>query len=681
MNYFAGKPKHYVHAKTAHSVQDSKSAESKDVGLVLQGGGALGAYEAGAVIRLLEAGYRPAVLAGTSIGAINACAIAAPLNTTPQHNLLNLWKHLRNDPPMFFPKSQMQMFQSLGHPRFFSMRQDFWNSKGWQSLYSIEPALETMRKFIDFDFLNSDACATVVMTATNVETGEIERFSNRTHTLRPEHLMASGALPPSFPPIEVDGQYYWDGGLYDNTPIQSLIRILDEHQVEAMPIFLIEVFSAKGAVPNNINESLDRMTELVYEDKFWKMFEGSHQAAGYAEMLIKLDEMVGPENPLRENPHYSQLMHLRAIAHVFTIHAEHAPLSGVTDFSSESVGSRMQAGFSSTSKFLDEQEGAVEALLEKGRQLDAADEAAAASLAQAAESVIDDTAGFESTAFTPKSFITSDHMRLSYREYGADKTDGPILMALPGLTRNIRDLDPMAAIMGETNRVYTLNLRGRDTSEYDKDFGNYTTPVYIRDIYEFWQHLDCKPVVLMGSSLGALLAMLMVEDHPDMLSGIILNDLGATIEAEGMARIFGYAGKLADETDIDNVVATLKEHVGNQFSDLSDHEWERMARSMYGLKDGFWHHRYDDNLGRAIAENPETPRDLWECHKKAAEMDLPILSIRGVLSDVTSKETVEKMMEMAPTMSAAEIENRGHCPLLNEPASIEALNKFLATIK
>ncbi|WP_420411835.1 alpha/beta fold hydrolase [Roseibium sp.] len=287
---------------------------------------------------------------------------------------------------------------------------------------------------------------------------------------------------------------------------------------------------------------------------------------------------------------------------------------------------------------------------------------------------------YDSGKYAAQSFKTSDGLSLAYRVYGDKSAGKPAILALPGLTRNVRDLDPAASQLAENYRIYTLNLRGRDTSDNDPDFSNYNTVVYIRDIYEFWQHLEEEPVVLAGSSLGALLAMLMVEDHPDMLAGIILNDLGATIETAGMARIFGYAGKLPDESDLAKVVATLKDHVGEQFEGLNDGDWERMAVSMYGLKDGKWHHRYDDNLGRALAQNKETPRDLWAAHKKAAELDLPILSIRGVLSDVTAKKTIEQMQAMAPKMQAAEISGRGHCPILDEPASQQAIVQFMSDL-
>lgn len=287
---------------------------------------------------------------------------------------------------------------------------------------------------------------------------------------------------------------------------------------------------------------------------------------------------------------------------------------------------------------------------------------------------------YDSGRYRAESFRTSDGLTLTYRVYGEKVPGKPAILALPGLTRNIRDLDPAAAMLADRHRIYTLNLRGRDTSDHDPDYSNYNTVVYLRDIYEFWNHLGEEPVVLLGSSLGALLAMLMVEDHPDMLAGTILNDLGATIEVTGMARIFGYAGKLPDEKELSTVIATLRDHIGNQFEGLSDADYERMAVSMYGLKDGKWHHRYDDNLGKALAENQETPRDLWAAHRKAAEMNLPVLSIRGVLSDVTARETIEKMQAMAPRMQAAEIQGRGHCPILNEPASQDAITRFMDSL-
>ncbi|GHB42574.1 hypothetical protein GCM10007094_34810 [Pseudovibrio japonicus] len=288
---------------------------------------------------------------------------------------------------------------------------------------------------------------------------------------------------------------------------------------------------------------------------------------------------------------------------------------------------------------------------------------------------------YDSGAYENKWFETSDGIKLNYRVYGSETSRSPAIIAMPGLTRCVRDLDPMAAEVSKTYKIYALNLRGRDLSEYDPDYSNYNTNVYIEDIYEFWTFTGEEPVVLLGSSLGALLAMLMVEDHPDMLAGIVLNDFGATLEYAGVSRIFSYAGRLPDSDELSAVIQTLKAHLGSQFVGLPEDKWERMALSMYGVKDGKWHHRYDDNLRAALLENREAIRDLWAIHQVAAERELPILAIRGEHSDVTSPLTIRQMKTMAPTMQSVEVPNRGHCPLMDEPECIDALMRFMEQVE
>ncbi|WP_428644432.1 patatin-like phospholipase family protein [Roseibium sp.] len=319
--------------------------KAKNIGLVLQGGGALGAYEAGAIRRIYELGFRPEILTGTSIGALNAAVLAAPKYGEPHETLLEMWEYLGHEHPFPLFQQYNTAYTSLGHPRFFRLNNTLFGMSRHNSIYDISPALDTMRRFIDFDRLNDAGTATVVVTATNVVSGEIERFSNRTHTLTPEHIMASGALPPSFPPIEIDGEHYWDGGIYDNTPIQSLIRILDEHEVEHLPIFVVELFGALGDVPKDLGQSMDRMTELVYEDKFWKAFEGHEGAYGFAEMLWELEQSVPENAEVRNNPAFDALMRLRAVSHIFTIPAERAALRNVIDFSPTTIRSRIESGY------------------------------------------------------------------------------------------------------------------------------------------------------------------------------------------------------------------------------------------------------------------------------------------------------------------------------------------------
>ncbi|QFT33560.1 Patatin-like phospholipase [Labrenzia sp. THAF82] len=327
--------------------------KAKKVGLVLQGGGALGAYEAGAIKRIYELGYRPEILTGTSIGALNAAVLAAPLYGEAHETLLEMWDYLGHEHPFPLFQHYNTAYTSLGHPRFFKLHGTLFGMGRRPSIYDISPALETMQRYIDFDRLNAPDAPTVVVTATNVVSGEIERFSNRTHTLTPEHIMASGALPPSFPPIEIDGEHYWDGGIYDNTPIQSLVRILNEHETAHLPIFVIELFGALGDVPKDLGQSIDRMTELVYEDKFWKTFEGHDKAYEFAEMLWDLEQDLPEDSPLRERDTFKSLMRLRAISHIFTIPAERAALRNVIDFSPTTIGKRIESGYKSADYALD----------------------------------------------------------------------------------------------------------------------------------------------------------------------------------------------------------------------------------------------------------------------------------------------------------------------------------------
>ncbi len=339
------------------------SEKTKNIGLVLQGGGALGAYEAGAIQRIYEKGYRPEILTGTSIGALNAAVLAAPKYGAANDTLQDLWDYLGHEHPFPLFQRYNTAYTSLGHPRFFKLQGSMFGMNQRPSIYDISPALETMRRFIDFDFLNSDDAPTVVVTATNIVSGEIERFSNRNDTLTPEHIMASGALPPSFPPIEIDGNFYWDGGIYDNTPIQSLVRILNEHEIEHLPIFVIELFGALGDVPKDLNQSIDRMTELIYEDKFWKTYEGHEKAYQFAEMLWELDGIIPEDSPIRDLDAFTRLMRRRAISHIFTIPAERAALRNVIDFSPTTIEKRIEAGYRAADYALEKDEFRINYIL------------------------------------------------------------------------------------------------------------------------------------------------------------------------------------------------------------------------------------------------------------------------------------------------------------------------------
>src|SRR5262245_51346002 len=209
-----------------------------EVGLVLQGGGALGAYEFGAVIALLElmdamvsAGRTARLVAvtGVSIGAINAaCIVGATDRADARRRLRALWADLTLEtPPIWWPTASSHL-SLFGLPGFYAPRRDVWNALNWVSYYDTDPMLGTLAKYVDFVALNRSATLFVV-TAVNVATGALTRFRNRDHKnekkteIAPRHVMASGSLPPQFPAEPIGGASYWDGGVVDNTPLGDAI--------------------------------------------------------------------------------------------------------------------------------------------------------------------------------------------------------------------------------------------------------------------------------------------------------------------------------------------------------------------------------------------------------------------------------------------------------------------------
>jgi NTE family protein len=249
--------------------------------LVLQGGGALGAYQAGAYEALSAAGIEPDWVAGISIGAINAAIIAGNLPENRGPRLRKFWDLVSSRltlPPLtnddnsrkLFNEASAALIASTGAPGFFTPRYPpaVFNLPGTMdaiSVYDTRPLKETLLELVDFDVLNSGAVQFSVG-AVQVDTGNLKYFDNLRDTIIPEHIMASGALPPGFPPVEIDGKLYWDGGIVSNTPLQY---ILDNGSLprDDMTIFQIDLFSARGTIPQTLFDVQTREKEIRYSSR------------------------------------------------------------------------------------------------------------------------------------------------------------------------------------------------------------------------------------------------------------------------------------------------------------------------------------------------------------------------------------------------------------------------------
>lgn len=258
--------------------RSAPDAETKPQVLVLQGGGALGAYQAGVFETLQREGKHPDWVAGISIGAINAAIIAGNTPEGAVKNLRAFWDLVSSEltaiapadtgpARRWFNEISANLVATLGAPGFFRPRiPGLVEPTGLlqsNSIYDTSPLRETLESLIDFDLLN-DGPVRLSVGAVNVLTGNLCWFDNRERRIGPEHIMASGALPPGFPAVEVEGQPFWDGGLVSNTPLQFVI---DEAESCDTTIYQVDLFHARGPMPNDLSDVVQREKDIRYSSR------------------------------------------------------------------------------------------------------------------------------------------------------------------------------------------------------------------------------------------------------------------------------------------------------------------------------------------------------------------------------------------------------------------------------
>ena len=254
------------------------------VALVLQGGGALGAYQAGVYAALAEAEIDPDWVAGISIGAINAAIIAGNPPETRVDRLREFWTQVttgttrpwRGDLGLPTTDRMRNLLNQISaHTALMHGAKGFFASRPaspWlaapgtieaTSFYDTRELKRTLERLVDFDRLNAGTTRFSVG-AVNVRTGNLVYFDTTTHTIRPEHVMASGALPPGFPAVEIEGEHYWDGGLVSNTPLQWVAESQPRRDTLA---FQVDLWSARGELPRDMLELVTREKEIRYSSR------------------------------------------------------------------------------------------------------------------------------------------------------------------------------------------------------------------------------------------------------------------------------------------------------------------------------------------------------------------------------------------------------------------------------
>lgn len=275
-------------------------------------------------------------------------------------------------------------------------------------------------------------------------------------------------------------------------------------------------------------------------------------------------------------------------------------------------------------------------------------------------------------------YTSADGLQLFCREYRSLTPVGTVV-CLPGLTRNSRDFADLARHLARRYRVLTPDLRGRGFSDRDPTWTNYQPPVYYQDVLKLIDETARVPVVVIGTSLGGILAMALAAAAPTRIAGIVLNDVGPEINRAGLTRIGQYVGLRAPPGTWAEAVAQAKANYQEAYPDLGEDAWLAYAQACYRENErGVVVADYDPKIGDALRAAQGSSTDLSTIWRGA--LTKPVLVIRGAASDILSAATLARMAREKPDLESIEVPGRGHVPLLNESGVLAKIESFLARV-
>lgn len=325
--------------------------------LVLQGGGALGAYQAGVYEAMHEAGLEPDWVIGTSIGAINASLIAGNPPAERVDRLREFWRRVEHG--AFLPAMARNLLAiASGIPAFFRPNAAAFFSQhaplGSEAAayYTVDPLRETLGRLIDLDQLNGGPTR-ITLGAVNVRTSEMRYFDSRDMPLDLRHVLASGALPPAFPAVRIDDDLYWDGGIVSNTPVEA---VFDDCPRRDSLIFAVHIWNPKGRAPETIREAMNRHKDIQYSSRAASHITRQRQLHRLRHIVAELAARV-PE-PDRQDNLFSELagygcltrMHVvRLVAPALDFEDHEKDI----DFSPDGIRQRREAGYRHMMETLD----------------------------------------------------------------------------------------------------------------------------------------------------------------------------------------------------------------------------------------------------------------------------------------------------------------------------------------
>ena len=346
--------------------QQVHKQKDRQIVLVLQGGGALGAYQAGVYNALHEHGIEPDWIVGTSIGAINACLIAGNPRGIRLERLKEFWTRMAYRPPFGVPAwtglpDTLAYWKTLlrGIPAFFEPNPGAFlgthfplgvDSAGY---YSTAPLEKTLLELVDFSLVNQ-CKPRLTVGAAHVRTSEMRYFDSRDGEIGVKHVMASGALPPAFPAVRIDGELYWDGGILSNTPTEV---IFDDNPRKNSLIFAVHLWNPMGEEPGTIWEVLDRYKDIQYSSRVASHIARQRQMHRMRHVIRELAKLLPEEARRTQQAQALAAFGCHTIMHVVRLLAPQLENENHTkdvDFSPSSIRMRWEAGYTKTMRALEQ---------------------------------------------------------------------------------------------------------------------------------------------------------------------------------------------------------------------------------------------------------------------------------------------------------------------------------------
>jgi NTE family protein len=325
--------------------------------LVMQGGGAPGSYQAGAYQALHEAGIEPDWVVGTSIGAINGAIIAGNEVADRVRRLEEFWRQLDTRLPQ--PWSQLAPLL-VGVPGFYQVNPALaWGADArvgieQAAMYLVDPLKKLLPSLVDFDLVNSGKTR-FTLGLTTVQTGQLRYFDNKQERISLEHVLGSSALPPCFPAVLIDGEYYWDGGVYSNSPIEV---VFDENPRKSSVVFAIQIWHTRGPRPESLSHAFMREKDILFGSRSKTHIMRQAQLHRMRRIIRELIEMLPEEQ--KNSPRVKELAGWSCTTTMHLVEINARPIEGETnardyDFSRAAVQARWEAGNADTCRMLERQ--------------------------------------------------------------------------------------------------------------------------------------------------------------------------------------------------------------------------------------------------------------------------------------------------------------------------------------